>query len=132
MGPITVLYLTAAGPQSEVLLLPAFAELAALLPQHQLDIHMIGPDVPEQLHGKACTAAATLHGEAALHSREGLGPHSASVSVQICLLTPVCRLQTTCCARVESLWSGQCVCAELWRTSSVCVACSCCLWLQVA
>ncbi|WIA10210.1 hypothetical protein OEZ85_010412 [Tetradesmus obliquus] len=56
---ITIAYL---GPQSEVLLLPAFAELAALLPQHQLDIHMIGPDVPEQLHGKACTAAATLHG----------------------------------------------------------------------
>jgi hypothetical protein len=52
-----------AGPQSEVLLLPVFAELASLLPQHQLDIHLIGPDVPEQLHAQACTAA-NLHGEA--------------------------------------------------------------------
>jgi hypothetical protein len=56
-------FIATAGPQSEVQLLPVFAELAMLLPQHQLDIHMIGPDVPEQLHARACTAA-NLHGEA--------------------------------------------------------------------
>jgi hypothetical protein len=42
-----------------------FAELAVLLPQHQLDIHLIGPDVPEQLHAQACTAANS-QGEAQL------------------------------------------------------------------
>ena len=46
-----------AGPQGELALLPAFAELAMLLPDHKLDIHFVGPDVPEQLHKQACRVA---------------------------------------------------------------------------
>lgn len=43
-----------AGPKGEMSLLPAFAELAMLLPDHQLDLHLIGPDIPEQLHQQTC------------------------------------------------------------------------------
>lgn len=46
------------GPQAELCLLPAFLELLALLPGYHLYIHMIGPDVPQQLHGKACRTLA--------------------------------------------------------------------------
>lgn len=46
-----------AGPKGELALLPAFAELAILLPEHKLDIHFVGPDVPEQLHKQECRVA---------------------------------------------------------------------------
>jgi hypothetical protein len=43
-----------AGPQGELSLLPAFLELAMLLPHHNIELHFIGPDVPERLHKKTC------------------------------------------------------------------------------
>lgn len=39
----------------ELQLLPAFVELAMLLPQHHLELHMIGPDVSDALHGRAAS-----------------------------------------------------------------------------
>ncbi|KAF8069536.1 Zmynd15 [Scenedesmus sp. PABB004] len=54
-GTLTVAYL---GPQAELQLLPAFAELCALLPGRTLRVHLCGPDVPAELHGKACSTAA--------------------------------------------------------------------------
>lgn len=42
------------GAQVELCMLPAFLELLALLPGYHVSMHMIGPGVPEQLHGRAC------------------------------------------------------------------------------
>lgn len=42
-----------AGPQGELSLLPAFLELAMLLPHHNIDLHFVGPDVREGLHQQA-------------------------------------------------------------------------------
>lgn len=39
-----------AGPSEELLLVPIFFELSVLLPQVTLHIHMIGPEVPDELH----------------------------------------------------------------------------------
>jgi len=48
------LWLRCTGPRVELDTLAVFTELAALLPQQHINIHMIGPDVPHQLHGTAC------------------------------------------------------------------------------
>lgn len=48
------------GPQGELSLLPAFLELALLLPHYEIELHFIGPDVPESLHKKTCRVH--LHG----------------------------------------------------------------------
>lgn len=46
-----------AGPKGELAMLPAFTELAMLLPDHQLHIQFIGPDIPEHLHHQTCRIA---------------------------------------------------------------------------
>lgn len=51
-----------AGAKAELAFLPAFAELATLLPHHHLDIHFIGPDVPEQLHQHTCRGGPVQSG----------------------------------------------------------------------
>eukprot|EP00879_Flechtneria_rotunda_P007958 GHRR01008337.1.p1 GENE.GHRR01008337.1~~GHRR01008337.1.p1 ORF type:complete len:564 (+),score=163.92 GHRR01008337.1:561-2252(+) len=48
---ITIIYL---GAQVELLMLPMFMELAMLLPNHHIDLHMVGPRVPDELHGQTC------------------------------------------------------------------------------
>lgn len=43
-----------AGPRAELAALPAFVELAMLMPEHHVHLHFIGPDVPEELHCRTC------------------------------------------------------------------------------
>lgn len=52
--PGQTLHVAYLGAKAELALLPAFAELALLLPHHRLDIHFVGPDVPEHLHQHTC------------------------------------------------------------------------------
>jgi hypothetical protein len=71
-----------AGPKQELYLLPAFLELALLLPHHQLDIHMIGPDIPDALHAKACAVDLNgVQGSTDMHT----GTHGVPLGV-----LPVC------------------------------------------
>lgn len=43
-----------AGAKDELLFLSAFAELTLLLPDHNINIHFIGPELPEPLHSMSC------------------------------------------------------------------------------
>eukprot|EP00775_Hariotina_reticulata_P010850 gene10850-11004_t len=57
-GPQETINVAWLGPRVELDTLAVFTELAVLLPQQHLNIHMIGPDVPQQLHGTACKLRA--------------------------------------------------------------------------
>jgi hypothetical protein len=74
---------TCAGAKAELALLPAFAELALLLPHHRLDIHLVGPDTPEQLHQHTCRGGPMQSGP------QQQGPkseHHAALVLRVCML----------------------------------------------
>lgn len=83
------------GPRVELDMLPVFMELAVLLPQQHLHIHMIGPDVPQQLHGTTCKLPADAD-----HQQQGDTIHTTNNGGKDCVLSFVHNIVTcdnSCC-----------------------------------
>eukprot|EP00879_Flechtneria_rotunda_P018934 GHRR01019875.1.p2 GENE.GHRR01019875.1~~GHRR01019875.1.p2 ORF type:complete len:135 (+),score=26.37 GHRR01019875.1:707-1111(+) len=70
-------------------MLPMFMELAMLLPNHHIDLHMVGPRVPDELHGQTCEI---------VHKR------AAEAKQGYCLLALVVYSYAVSCPRVFASW----------------------------